>query len=93
MKIKTSKQLERHFKGVANHRRIDILLLVEKSGRIDLSGIADELSGNLKTISDHARRLTHAGLINKSYLGTQVVHELSPYGKKFIEFIKIFRNS
>ncbi len=90
---KTSKQLERHFKGVANHRRLDILFLVEKNSGIDLSGIADELDANVKTISDHTRRLTHAGLIMKSYVGTQVVHSLSPYGRKFIEFIKSFRNS
>lgn len=29
--MKTAKQLERYFKGLANHRRIDILFLVRKS--------------------------------------------------------------
>ncbi len=29
--MKTAKQLERYFKGVANHRRLEILLLVVKN--------------------------------------------------------------
>jgi len=40
--MKTSKQLERHFKGIANHRRIDILFLVSESGGIALEKIAEE---------------------------------------------------
>ena len=28
--MKTAKQLERYFKGVANHRRLDILQIVNK---------------------------------------------------------------
>ena len=44
--MKTSKQLERYFKGVANHRRIDILLLVEKSNDITVNGITEKLEAN-----------------------------------------------
>ena len=63
--MKTSKQLERHFKGIANHWRIEILLLVNKSDGLSLDQIAKELGGNLKTIGEHTRRLVHAGLLNK----------------------------
>ena len=31
--MKTAKQLERHFKGMANHKRIEILLLVAENSR------------------------------------------------------------
>ncbi len=55
--MKTAKQLERYFKGVANHRRIGILLLVNKSEGISVNGIAKEISCNFKTVSEHARRL------------------------------------
>jgi len=66
-KIKTSKQLERHFKGIANHRRIDILLLVKDFDGITLENIAEKLQGNFKTVSEHTRRLVQAGLLNKRY--------------------------
>ena len=87
---KTSKQLERHFKGVANHWRIDILLLVDKSEGISVDEITNLLKGNFKTISQHTRSLVHAGLLNKNYAGRQVIHSLSPYGKLFAKFIKTF---
>ncbi len=92
-KIKTSKQLERHFKGIANHRRIDILFLVRDFDGIILEEIAEKLKCNFKTISEHTRRLVQAGLLNKKYQGRVVAHSLSPYGQKLIEFIKTFQHS
>ncbi len=85
--IKTAKQLERHFKGVANHRRISILLLVRKNPAITLEQIAENLDCNIKTISEHTRRLVQAGLLNKNYTGRKVEHNISPYGKIFCDFI------
>src|SRR3989344_3867244 len=86
-KLKTAKQLERHFKGVANHRRIAILMLVFKNSGITLEQIAESLNCNIKTISEHTRRLVQAGLLNKSYKGRKVEHFVSPYGKSFYLFI------
>ena len=85
--------MERHFKGVANHRRIEILSLVAQNAGITVEEIADRLDCNFKTISEHTRRLTQAGLINKEYRGRTVVHALSPYGKIFYGFIKTFQHS
>jgi len=90
---KTSKQLERHFKGIANHRRIDILFLVKRSENITVDGIAQTLHCNFKTISEHTRRLVHAGLLNKKYMGREVVHTLSPYGRIILDFIETFQYS
>lgn len=89
-KIKTSKQLERHLKGVANHWRIEILFLVARREGITLDEIASILRGNPKTISEHTRRLTHAGLLQKKYIRTAVAHSLSPYGKIIYRFLKSF---
>ena len=89
-KLKTAKQLERHFKGAANHRRIEILLLIARQEGINLDGIADTLSCNIKTISEHTRKLVHAGLVDKKHEGRTVVHSLSPYGKIFHRFIVTF---
>jgi DNA-binding MarR family transcriptional regulator len=92
-KVKNSKQLERHFKGVANHRRIDILLLVSSKDGIILEDIAKILECNFRTVSEHTRRLVQAGLLNKKYRGREVAHSLSPYGQEFIRFIKTFQHS
>ncbi|PIR88686.1 MAG: hypothetical protein COU09_00925 [Candidatus Harrisonbacteria bacterium CG10_big_fil_rev_8_21_14_0_10_44_23] len=86
--MKNPKQLERYFKGLANHWRISILLLLDKQTDLSLTVIADQVHGNIFTISEHVNRLRHAGLINKQYRGREVLHSLSPYGKIFIAFLK-----
>jgi len=91
--MKTAKQLERHFKGVANHRRIDIMLLVHKNADLTVQEIAKRLDAHFKTVSEHTRRLVQAGLLNKQYRGRNVTHSLSPYGKTFVGFIKTFQHS
>jgi len=88
--MKTARQLERHLKGISNHRRIEILRLVGKQEGISLEDIADGLECNIKTISEHTRRLVQAGLVNKKYQGRSVAHSLSPYGQRIIAFINAF---
>ena len=88
--MKTPKQLERYFKGAANHHRIAILRVVEKHDGIAVEEIADELDVHFKSISQHTKSLVQAGLLNKKYLGRQVIHSLSPYGKSFLSFMKSF---
>lgn len=92
-KFKTSKQMERHVKGMANHYRIDILLLIAESEGITFEDIVKTLGANEKTLGEHARRLYVAGLINKKYRGKFVEHFLSPYGKTFVRFLKSFRQA
>lgn len=91
-KIKTAKQMERHLKGVANHYRIEILLLIADRGKITLEDIIREIGANKKTLSEHTRRLFIAGLINKKYKGKFVENSLSPYGKTFVRFLKSFKH-
>src|SRR3989338_7645330 len=90
-KNKTAKQMERHLKGMANHYRIEILLLIAEHGNITLQFIVDALEANEKTLGEHTRRLYNAGLINKNYRGKFVEHTLSPYGKTFVKFLKSFQ--
>ncbi|MBP9756990.1 MAG: winged helix-turn-helix transcriptional regulator [Candidatus Pacebacteria bacterium] len=87
---KGPKKLERHFKGVANHTRIRILFLIRKSPGMSLVAIADGLKANIKTVSEHTRRLALAGLIEKVHEGRDVHHKLSRYGKIFMKFIDEF---
>jgi len=87
---KTPKQLERYFKGLANHHRIEILLLLYNDDGLILEDITNSLGINFRTASEHTRRLVQAGLINKKYNGRQVRHSLSPYGKLCIKFLEQF---
>lgn len=90
-KLKTAKQMERHFKGMSNHYRIEILLLISEREKITLEEIVKTLGANEKTIGEHTRRLYLAGLINKKYRDKFVEHTLSPYGKTFVQFLKSFQ--
>jgi len=86
--MKTGKQLERHFKGVANHRRIEIIFCISRHEGVTVGDLASLLNCNFKTISEHTRRLVQAGLVNKTYKNQTVNHSLSPYGKNFVKFLK-----
>lgn len=92
-KQKTPKQMERHLKGVANHRRIAILFLIAENRGITLENIAESLDCNFKTISEHTYRLYHSGLVRKNKKGRAVAHELSPYGKILYKFLTTFQHS
>ena len=91
-KAKTPEQMERHLKGMANHYRIEILLLIEDRQKVTLEQIVKALGANEKTLGEHTRRLVNAGLLNKRYRGRNVEHTLSPYGKIFVRFLKSFQN-
>ncbi|HEY4525587.1 MAG TPA: ArsR family transcriptional regulator [Candidatus Paceibacterota bacterium] len=91
MKIKTSKQMERHLKGMANHYRIEILLFLSNHNNATLENIINALEANPKTLGEHTRKLHIAGLVNKKYRGKFVEHTLSPYGKNFVKFLEAFR--
>ncbi|OGZ10565.1 MAG: hypothetical protein A3D65_05765 [Candidatus Lloydbacteria bacterium RIFCSPHIGHO2_02_FULL_50_13] len=90
-KMKTAKQMERHLKEMANHYRIEILLLIAERNAITLEGIVREIGANAKTLGEHTRRLYQAGLVNKRYKGKFVEHTLSPYGKTFVSFLRLFQ--
>ena len=85
--------MERHLKGMANHYRIEILLLIAERNGITLEDIVETLNANEKTIGEHTRRLYHAGLLNKKYRGKFVEHTLSPYGKAFVHFLQSFQRA
>ena len=85
---KAFRQLERLVRGFANHRRIEVMDLLEAEGELDLREIAQRCAINYKTASEHLRRLAVAGLVTKRAKGTHVLHLLSPRGKKVLVFLR-----
>ena len=82
------RRLERIAKGFANHRRIQMMRLLEQEPELSLESIARRLRVNLKTASEHLRRLAIAGLVLKRHQGCQVLHALSPRGASALAFLE-----
>jgi len=84
----TQRQLERIVKGFSNHRRIQILSLVQDTPELSVGEIAYKLKINLKTASEHIRRLAISGLILKRNQGKNVRHKLSDRGVIILTFLR-----
>ena len=87
-KNKNYRKLERIVKGFANHRRIQILELLEKNPELSVIEITQELNMNFKTASEHIRRLAISGLIMKRSDGTNIRHKLTERGLKVLKSLR-----
>lgn len=82
------RHLERIVKGFANHRRIQILTLLERMPELSVSEVSEELEINFKTASEHIRRLAIAGLVMKRNEGNNVRHALNATSKSILKFLR-----
>lgn len=83
------RKLERIVKGFANHRRIQMLALLSEDPDLSLADVASKLKVNVKTASEHLRRLAISGLVFKRYRNANVLHSLSPLGVTILKFLRI----
>ena len=83
-----TRKIEKLTKGIANHRRVQIMDLLDRTPNLSVIAVADELNVNFKTISEHLRRLTFAELVMKRNMGNEVQHALSPRGKYTLKFLR-----
>jgi len=83
-----SRKLERVVKGFANHRRIEILELLGKKPEMSVGEISLATEIELKTASEHLRRLAIAGLIVKRYEGREVRHAVTARAKHILTFLR-----
>ncbi len=82
-------KLERVVKGFANHRRIEMLELLAKTPELSLQEIAEKLDIQIKTASEHLRRLAIAGLIMKRNAGREVRHALTERARDILTFLRM----
>ena len=80
--------LERLVRGFANHRRIEILELLYSDPELAVIEIAQRLKINMKTASEHARRLAIAGLVLKRSDGPHVRHKLTDRALVILRFLR-----
>ena len=83
-----SRRLERIVKGFASHRRIEILELLSRKPELSLGEISGRLEIELKTASEHLRRLTFAGLVLKRCEGRVVHHKVTPQAVRVLALLK-----
>lgn len=86
--VLSSRHLERVIKGFANHRRIEILELLNKSPELSVDEVAERLSIGYENASDHIRKLAIAGFVMKRSDGKAVRHKLTPRAKVVLTFCK-----
>lgn len=86
--MKSYRYLERVVKGFANHRRIEILALLDKTPELSVAEITERLKINFKTASEHIRRLAIAALVMKRSEGSNVRHALTQQGKNILKFLR-----
>ena len=58
--------------GLANHRRIEIIRLLQTRGSLCVNEVTNECRIDVATASQHAKRLHEAGLIKKRAVGRRV---------------------
>lgn len=82
------KKIERIVKGFDNHRRIQILDLLDKEPELSVIEIAEKLKIGYENTSDHIRKMAIVGLILKRNEGNTVRHKLTPRAKTILVFCK-----
>lgn len=85
---KQTRHLERLVRGFSNHRRIEIMELLDKHPELSVAGIANKLKINFKTASEHIRRLAIAGIVLKRNDANEVRHRLTDRGLSILKFLR-----
>ena len=82
------RKLEKLARGFSNHRRIQIMELLEREPFLSVVDVSSILKVNFKTISEHLHRLTRAELVEKKNMGAAVEHSLTPRGRLILKFLR-----
>ncbi|MBM4034413.1 MAG: winged helix-turn-helix transcriptional regulator [Planctomycetes bacterium] len=85
---KEERQLERIIKGFANHRRIEMMRLLQQRPDLSLLEVCKSLRIGIKTGSEHMRRLALAGLVAKRNDWRWVRHRLTQRGVDILAFLR-----
>ena len=83
------KYLERIIKGGANHRRLQILFLLEKNPGLSVDLVSSNLNVIFVTIASHLQKLHQSGLVSKKYIGRTVVHYVTKRGKDIMTLCRM----
>lgn len=80
--------LERIVRGYSNHRRIQMLELLNKTPELSVEEVASRLRINYKTAAEHIRRLAISALVVKRNAGNAVRLKVSKRGDSILKFLR-----
>lgn len=83
---------ERVMKGVANHRRIEVMSLLRESPELSVTELTKELKIDFRTASEHTRKLVQSGLVMKRSDSVSVRHRLTKLGEQVLNFLATIAN-
>jgi len=86
---KTNRELERIVKGFANHRRLEILNLLNQKPELSVQEVSERIESEFKNVSVHINKMAIAGLVMKRNEGNLVRHKLTKRGKSILQFVRI----
>lgn len=75
-------------RAAGNHRRIEMLVILSDHPELSVSEIAERLQINMKTASEHMRRLTIAGFVMKRSQGKNIRHKITTRGQNVLTFLR-----
>ncbi len=87
-KEKNYRTLERLVRGFSNHRRIQLMEVLQKTPEMSVDEIAELLDINYKTVADHLRRLAIAGLVLKKSDSVSIRHKLTSRAEYVLKFLR-----
>ena len=82
------RQLERLVRGFSNHRRIQILELLQRTPEMSVEETASALKINYKTVAEHIRRLAIDGLVIKRNAKNAVRHKITRRALGVLKFLR-----
>lgn len=82
------RKLERIVRGFSNHRRIQILELLQKRPELSVEEIASTLKVNYKTAAEHIRRLAIPGFVVKRNEANAVRHKITQRAASILKFLR-----
>ncbi|HCY17852.1 MAG: Transcriptional regulatory protein, ArsR family [Candidatus Nomurabacteria bacterium GW2011_GWF2_35_12] len=85
------RKIEKMVKSFANHRRIRILELLGENSDMSVDEVSQNLNVSFFTISDHIRKLSDAGLVEKKNKGRFVINNITKTGRTILSFCKMFK--
>jgi len=77
-------ELERHFRAVANRKRLEILLLLNRQAPLPLYQIATKVRLSVKSTNKHLSQLLHTGFVAKNRQGLFVLYRLEDEAKPLV---------
>lgn len=83
-----AQDVERLTKGLANAKRIAILLTLDRKNPLTIDQIQAQVPMHYKTLNMHIQRLYHGELVNKEYKGQLINIYITKRAKKILTFLR-----